>query len=338
MTYSGMFLRSYIGQQPGQNQGGWSASPDIIFAGTTPAADPTVYTSSANYNKDYGSTVYLNQVNYVYIRGFNNTTASETARIWFYYTRSDLALWPSNWFANNIQVAGNMVNYTTMTASQNEIGVTNPPFLWTPPPLNSGNNHYCAIAFAENPPLSSPPQSPAPTGYMGSTSELANFILSNPNMAWRNTVDVSVNTPSWQTTTNITGSTEGGQLQIGIQCTNMPNDSYVAFSVPGPDAQNTINVPKMQISNGNLALSLPVNWPAGFQSSITISYWQGSTNPQVGASIVPTLWIPQTQVSYETQLKTRHRPVYVHAFESPRMLYLAPVKMYVIGAVPYRFS
>ncbi|MDF2627838.1 MAG: hypothetical protein K0R39_1669 [Symbiobacteriaceae bacterium] len=338
MTYSGMFLRSYIGQQPGQNAGGWSASPDIILYGTQPANDPTIFTNSANYNTDYGSTVYLNQINYVYVRGFNNTTAAETARIWLYYTRSDLALWPSNWWSSNIQMQGANLNYTTMEASSNQIGVTNPPFLWTPPTLGGNNTHYCVVAFAENPPLSSPPQSPAPTGYMGTTQDLANYILSTPNMAWRNTIDVSQNTPTWQQVTNITGPTEGGLLQIGIQCTNMPNDAYVSFNVPGPDAQNTINVPKMQISNGNLALSLPVTWPAGFSSSIQISYWQGSQTPQKGATITPTLWIPQTQVSYELQASTRHRPVHVFAFESPKMLYLAPTKMYVIGAVPYRFS
>jgi len=251
-----------------------------------------------------------------------------------------------------VYVNGNPQNYMEVSAqTANQIIVGNPPFIWNAPPLQSGNDHYCMIAFAENPPLSHPPTSPAPTGFMGTWDDLAQYVISHPNMAWRNTIDVSSNTPTWQQIAPIAGAAAGGTFYIGIQCSNMPTDSYFAFDVPGPDSANTIHVPKTQITNPNTNLTIPVTWPANFSSSISLSYWQGATTPPVGASLQPVIIVPFQQVAMRmpellaTPLPKRMPngpltlgvPHRVFAYENPKMLNGSVIHAYVIGSMPYRF-
>ena len=102
-TYQGIFIRDYLGQVPGTTGSGWSASPDIIPYGTSIAEDPHVFIDQ--YGVDFGKNVTFNINNYVYIRGKNTTGGEITSRVWFYYTESDLCLWPQNWKSDCITVA-----------------------------------------------------------------------------------------------------------------------------------------------------------------------------------------------------------------------------------------
>lgn len=361
MANQGIFLRHYLDQTPGANDpgAGWTNSPDIVASvdsngNPQPAPDPTVFTSSSGYGQQFSNQISIGQANYIYVRGLNTTGAATLGRFWFYFVESNVVLWPQNWQSSNITVAGNNQNYADMTTplAANQVGVTNPPFIWTAPNLQQSGDHYCMIAFAQNVPTGQPlpaPQSPAPTGFMGSWDQLAQFVINNPNMAWRNTVDVSRNTPTFQYTTNIAGAPNGGQFNVGVQLTSMPTDGYFAFSVPGPDAQDSVVIPKTAIPNPNYAPTVTVNWPKGYQSSITISYWQGATTPPVGSTITPIITIPFTQVAKtmpEVMQASRGRrkrfslssPMPFLNYESPRMMYGAVQYSYIVGSMPYRFS
>jgi hypothetical protein len=309
MSYSGLFVRDNIGQTPSGGQDGWSGCPDIILYGLTPASSTGIFTSTAGYGQDFGSTVYMNQANYVYLRALNTTGGAITGAAWFYYTESDLMLWPSNWQSADILVAGEAMNYQQIAATNpNDVCVTG-AFVWTPPsfsPGHSGGDHYCCIAWMENPPLQPPPWTPLQSiPNFTDCTQLANFVCAHSNMGWRNTVDVSQAGPSWQQTVTVTGPTGGGQFKIGIACDNMPTDGYFAYSVPGSGGVPTVNFPKTLIWDPDAAPTTTVTWPAEFATSITISWWQGAIVPPKGAAISPVVILPSSQVDSKALIKAR---------------------------------
>ena len=141
MSYSGFFVRENIGQtvDGGQDPSQWSASPDIILCGIKAPPNTTDFTTPQGYATDYGNIVYMNQVNYVYLRALNATTAAATGRAWFYYAESDLCLWPSKWMSTNILVDGiGMNNQKIIATGGNQVCVSG-PFLWTPPYFHDGS-------------------------------------------------------------------------------------------------------------------------------------------------------------------------------------------------------
>ena len=79
MSYSGFFLRHALGDNPaGPSRGAWSASPDIIPAGTQPIANPAQPVSQAGYNSDEGKPISDGSVNYIYVRGLNASPGAAT--------------------------------------------------------------------------------------------------------------------------------------------------------------------------------------------------------------------------------------------------------------------
>ena len=302
------FVRDNLGQQPGQQGTSWSSCPDLILMGLQPAQDPTVFTTPTGYATDYGSTVYAQNPpvqNFVYLRALNTGAASPqapvTGRAWFYWVESDLALWPMNWNATLITVAGNPANYQDLSAtSNNQVVIPNLPFLWGPPPPVSGQ-HYCVISWIESPPSQQPQNPVLSIGTLGTFDALVNFVLSNPNMGWRNTADVSAQL-TWSYSTNITGPTQPGAFWVGVQCTNMPTDGQIGFSIPGPNPSIPPIISNMgPITNPNMYNSVMINnWPGNSQSSITVDYKQGATAPPKGANVIVTLMVPKPGMSEET--------------------------------------
>lgn len=345
--YQGLFLRHYEGQVPGENGTGWSESPDIIPYGTTFADDPNVF--ATNYNQDYGSEVYFEVENWVYMRGKNTAPGSHSATISFFYTESDLALWPKNWRSDNITYKGIAQNWATVTANTTgEVVVTNPGFEWKPPafpPGHSQGDHYCLVAYADN---TAQQKSFDPTtfGSVLTFDDLGNIIKSHPNMAWRNTVDVPTDLPTWQRVVNITGPTQTSQYKVGLQFTNMPTDGYFDFQVPGPDSHNYIKYPKTKINKSSQTIAVTVTYPGGFDTSITFSYYQGATPPPVGALITPVAFVPDPDNPFGNEIVTIYNNVInpfrrsnvVFAYDSPALVSITPTPVITIGAVPHRFT
>lgn len=102
---------------------------------------------------------------------------------------------------------------------------------------------------------------------------------------------MSNSNPTWQKSFPVVAPPEASTLIVGLQCNNMPTDGFVAMTVPGPDAQNSVNIPKTPITSPNMLLASQVTWPANYSTEATVTYWQGATAPQSGASISPVLWI-----------------------------------------------
>lgn len=344
--YRGLFLRHYLGEQPDGRRSSlaWTDSPDIIANGTRPAEDPTIFTTRASYDREQANTVQIRQLNYVYVRGLNTTAGKLDARLWLYYASSNAVIWPQDWrqggiFVNNPDQPQNWVEITDLDPGA--IGVSTPVFHWQADAPNAGA-HFCMIAFAENPPLSNPPRSPKPVGSMGTWDELAEYVRSHPNMAWRNTIDVSSAGPTWTVTEPIEGARDGGEFNVGVKFKDMPTDGFFAFSVPGYDAGSTLVVPdppdqKLRIPKSGTSIMLTLTWRRGFRSSISVSYWQGATRPPKGANIMPIIGVEEE--SLRGAPADGHRPaVELDLYESNRRgARFQAVRMQVVGSIPFQY-
>jgi len=343
------FVRDNLGQQPGQPGTAFSASPDIILAGAQPALDPAQFATPAGYATDYGGVVVQAQPNFVYLRALGTGAPPQSGRAWLFYTDSALALWPSQWRGDMIEVAGNPANYQAVTASaQDQVCQPDLPFVWMPP-FEQPGSHYCMISWWESPPAE-PPTSPV-EGLPAFTTfdALVTFVLDHPQMGWRNVVDVSQAGPDWTQTTSLTGPTPAQPFLIGVQCHDMPTDGAFSFMVPGPTPDiPTIVMPasgRQPILNPDFqCMAMVSDWPSGAQSSITLNYWQGATAPPQGATITVILTIPAEQASTELTERVRaerpdllHRPAAMAAGEGTEKTEERLSEGIVIGAVTYRF-
>lgn len=292
--YKGIFLRSYIGQDTGVAGASWNASPDIIVSGTNVSEDPQSIIASYNTNPPNNKLV-LNKVNYIYVRGKKTAYTGSKARIWLYYVENASALFTLQWRGEEIKVAGENRNYIDVdTSGAGDIIMNEIPFVWSPPQLSTRNpaDYYCLIAMVENNP-GDPADWRRPDDFkngkfFASLDDLGSKILANHNVAWRNTTTVQPTTvPTWEMVYAI--QMPIGSAFIGVQCKDMPNDAYVEFQVAGNTAASTIIIPKMQIVVPNLRVGNVVNIPAEIKTSITVTYYQGATNPPKGANISPVL-------------------------------------------------
>lgn len=350
MSYSGLFIRHAIGATPSTNTGAWTDSPDIIPWGTAPYPQPSDFTTDANYDNgyyDHHTDFYIKQPNYVYVRAKNVATAAQPGRFWFYYTPSSVVTWPQKWLDAKITVDGQTTNHIDVSASSaNQIIVNTTPFVVVPDPPPVGD-HFCLIAFAENG-QSEPPMSPKPEGAMPTWDDLANYVLNHPNMGWRNVTPVSSGAATWTESTPLSGAPAGGQFNVGVECKDMPTDGSVSFAVQGPDAKGTVNKPNMPITDPNMRFTVPITWPAGYSSSIEITYTKGATPPPAGAYITPAV-----DYSTETLFQALVGSGDMNPFLLTRLVHgsrtvpvLHPQKdallgisiMYMVGSLPYRFD
>lgn len=345
--YQGLYLRHYLGQTPDgrSSSQAWTDSPDIILTGTQPAVDPTIFTTRESYAREQPNTVDNDQLNYVYLRGLNTTAGRLDARLWLYWAQSNAVLWPQDWkpggiFVNDPEKPQNWIDVTGL--DPNAIGVSTPVFHWQANSPVAGA-HFCMIAFAENPPLSLPPRSPKPAGSMGSWDQLAAFVQAHPNMAWRNTIDVSGAGPTWTQTAPLDGAEDGGEFQVGLKFKDMPTDGWIAFNVPGYDAGSSVVMPdppdqKYRIPKSNGSILVSLDWRKGFRSSISVSYWQGATPPPQGANITPVVGVMAEALEGIVE-DPYLRSVELDLYESAEIgASFAVEKMHIVGSIPFQYD
>ena len=120
----------------------------------------------------------------------------------------------------------------------------------------------------------------------------------------------------------------------------MPTDGYVQYQIPG-QAGSGADSGKVPISNPNMMNTVPLTWDPNGVSSITISYWQGATNPPLGAIIAPVVIYPSSLMSAETlAFVRRHRPTALrrfNVFESTEMDFQMAIYAVILGATPFKF-
>ena len=274
--YQGLLIRRSLKDQP------WTDCPDIWVAGTGPLPDPSILVSQ--YDKDSPNAITSQANNFIYVRGQNTTSGALTARVWLYWVNAsgnpDLILWPDNWGEAGLNVTS--IEVTASTA--NQVAYTNPPFLLDGKVLTG--SHYCLVTVVENPPLSNPAKDPRPTTYMGDMNHLAAYFASHPNMGWKNTSWQTVTQPTWQRTAAVPGPTAGGLFYIGVRCKSMPTDGQYALAMAGPDADGSISTGPLPITTPGMLSMQPVTWPANYNSTLVLTYYQGKTAPTPDVSSI----------------------------------------------------
>jgi hypothetical protein len=90
----------------------------------------------------------------------------------------------------------------------------------------------------------------------------------------------------WQQEFPITGPPAGGQLYVGVACTNVPVGAQVRFTVPDPPLDSVW----CEIEDSDVTIVDEVSWPPDLNTSITI-YYDGPQPPS-DATIQPVLMIP----------------------------------------------
>jgi hypothetical protein len=342
MSYQGIFIRDYVGELPDGPLGtSWTNSPDLFCNGTSPIIDISSLTNQTNYLQGLPNAqvqVPLQQ-NYVYIRGINTVDGSQTSTIYFYYVDTSIVLWPQNWKTANVMIDNKEQNWVKVTASQlNQIVTGDKPFIWTPPRQGI---HYCIVGWVKN---GADQDTPPDLYSIGAVNDMANFILTHPNVGWKNTIEVDATQPTIQNSSPIIGPADGGSLNIGIQCQNLPTDGKISFSVQGPDAANTINVVDLPIRDVNMAVTVKVTWPANYQSTLVFSYFKGAKNPPDGANIIPIVGTMGTGADF-IELVSNIAPkrlVEGQHFESPdhfgsnSATQIPPSKLFIVGSVPFK--
>lgn len=292
MSYTGIFIRDDLGQLPDQGVAGWSDCPDIIFNGTVVAPTPSTFTTAASYATRVPNTVYINQNNYIYLRGLNTNPAGQASHMFFYFTESDLMLWPKNWRSDHITVAGVNQNWSMLEASApNIVAVTQQPLMWAPPPLaGSQYDHYCVIAWADNSGGTPVPPDFASLNQFTSCEQLAAFIQANQNMGWCNTNDIYGTPPNYTYSTGVNMQAGGGTVNLSVSFIDVPADGTFNVNLAGSSPANTISEAGLKISDYQGGFNVQgLSFPANFSSSLQVEWFQGPTNPPVSAQVQVSL-------------------------------------------------
>lgn len=244
-----------------------SASPDIIPMGQSALSDPRDLIADENWGRDYGSSTYASQANYIYLRGRNLGETETEGRLSLYYSPGSLLLWPTDPVDPNKGWARHPVstsfgeNFQVVRPKAGERFVTGEGFLWVPEPIY--NDHYCLVGRV------STERNPNPIPEVGTLTDFAKYISEHPDMAWRNVVTINPAHPATTTRVNYSQGSEGGEVILVLRCENAPNGSRVEFScgTTGPDpmikmagvVQNTDTTAGPRY-NLTLYTTIPDNW------------------------------------------------------------------------------
>jgi len=285
-TYDGLFVRQFSGQTASQPGTGAQTSPDIISTGVNPAPNAALFTDPGQYDSGAVSAAVSSGVpNFIYLRVKNPNNGARRARVYLY--AGDTATPALGGLqTGGFTVAGAPQNWVDLEAdAANEILVSTVPVVWVPPVPQPGSIQPFLLTYVDG---SDDPQPPdfSVVGY-GQLSAVQLFVGTQPQLSW---VAVTVTAPSSAPTFAKQFAftpPSAGSYYLGVQLQNMPSDGTFTVGAPGPDSANTLVMPSFHAPSPNAAVVWKVAFPAGFASSLVLSYWQGQTVPSnAGATLV----------------------------------------------------
>ncbi|HKO19666.1 MAG TPA: hypothetical protein VJU82_12345 [Acidobacteriaceae bacterium] len=190
MSNTGINMRQALGTPPATAPAAWLYSPDVLPF-TSAASDTTLLTT--RYDTPFSQAPMPTQGNYVYVRGKNASTASQTATVYLYSVQhnplagmfSDF-LSPSNWDSSPFTVGGTAGNSVKMTAAnQNDVVLGATPLIWTPPAQESVTSEYILIAWID--PGGSPPPNFSSMQPFKKLDDVRQYVESQPNLVMLDT-------------------------------------------------------------------------------------------------------------------------------------------------------
>jgi hypothetical protein len=282
---NGLFARQFPGQTVYQPGTGAQTSPDIIVTGPQAAQDASSFATQSSYNSTpLNQGLTLGERNLIYLRVINPNNIQQSARVYLYYATST-AVSPPEWTSQGFTVAGKKRNWVDLEADTlNQVLVTTVPVVWTAP----SQGQYILIAYVD---ASENPQPPdfSPFGYTEAAT-ITQVVATQPQIVW---LSLNSTAPSQVPTMSFDSSLPthavATQQFVGIQFKNIPADGTVSISIPGPDAADTIVNTSLHIPDPNAVVVWPVSYPANFQNSVLVNYFQGATPAPGGANILPII-------------------------------------------------
>ncbi|MBS7539527.1 hypothetical protein [Ancylobacter lacus] len=277
--YGGILLRQNLddkGLMP--RTGGWTASPDIIAAGTQPVHDPQAYFGSdTSYASDPTQEVVKEAPNYIYVRGKNvigGDPQTGTARV--FAARQSLFLYPSQWLENPLTTSRGETVSEIASVAANTVGVTIDPFVWVPKEVSE---HYCLVGFISTPDY--PFEKQKPSNAVTSLNDLAAWIGANGGTGWHNVQFASGQAATFTNSTTYPASSTPAKIQFAITCISCPVGSQVSFSCGTPLPDGTyINLPPTTITKpSQIGFVVDYDVPAGWTSPIYYSYYANGNPP-----------------------------------------------------------
>jgi hypothetical protein len=276
--YNDVYVRKNLGDTgmvPAS--GGWTQSPDIIPNGTTLIHD-TVKTLTDSWNSDVGQPTVLNQQNYFYVRAKNLHDGPQEATFELYYCPRSLFLFPSLWCESIMTTSD---GHTQVEATAEQKGdVLVPTNAFTNVTANQqkvpiSDEHHCLIARV----ITTDHPNPLPGDDISDMDALAEYMLDNPNMAWRNVALVRKDIPTFTHYFDLDTGDDAGTVLMGLDCKNITVGSSVAFScgdpIPsGDDVGKLIELVKSPVTQPDLFIGqMQLNLPAHFKTQVSYSYW-----------------------------------------------------------------
>lgn len=327
--YTSVLLRQNLSDQgliP--RTGGWTATPDLIAAGTAPIADPQgTFSAAASYATDPTQPVVENAPNYFYVRGINLDSSATTAEARVFYAPQSLFLYPVQWLQNAMQTSRGANVSPIASIAPNGIGVTTDPFSWVPP---TTDQHYCLIGFISTPAV--PFSTQQPPNAVSSLDDLAAWIGNTGGTGWHN-VQWASGSATFTNSTVYPASSTASSIHMSLTCTGLPVGSEVSFScgTPLPDG-TVISLPKTVVSSsGQIGFFLPLEIPANWTSPISYSYYANGGTPLPTFSLAMSASI--VKQSDDDAFAAFARPAH-EVFPNHHLVDLASGKLLAVGDMP----
>ena len=292
--YNSVLLRQNLSDQgllP--RTGGWTASPDLIAAGTSPIQNPLA-TLQASWGSDVTQPVVINATNYFYLRGQNLGTAATAAEGRIFYAPQSLFLYPQQWLQNVMLTASGKDVSKIDSIAANGKGVTTDPLIWKPQ-RGVDAEHHCLVGFISTPAY--PFESQKPPNAVKSLDDLAAWIGKNGGTGWHNVQFTSAGSPTFTNYSNYPASDKPARMQLAITCIDCPVGSQVAFSCGTPLPDGTyINLPLTTVTKSDqFGVVLEYDIPAGWASPISYSYNDQGKPPGPNFSVSMSASIKETK-------------------------------------------
>lgn len=218
-------------------------------------------------------------------------------------------LLPSQWSPSGFElVPGTPQNFLDITAQAvNDIAYSPSPLLWKP---QTDFPHYCLVVWIDNTSTPSPPDL-SQWATFASQTDLGNFIMSHPNMSWRNTNDFTEPGQFLNAATLVNGVTGGGQVTVGLKFSGIGIGvrNKIQFNLLNSDGSINYSSPTTDIVTNTF--SETINWPANAPTPTLIYTYTPATQALAGGEqiLVFTSFLPPA--SMLKRLMLRHPKVLV---------------------------
>ncbi|HEY4281187.1 MAG TPA: hypothetical protein VGM91_23435 [Conexibacter sp.] len=240
------------------------ASPDVILGGPKP--DPNYVTE---YGKAFNATGDFDGTNYVYARARNAGKQLAVGTVTAYAARlSDLPN-QADWVKLQTRADG---SDTPISAKPGAVAVNGVPLIWEPQGAPAPSVPWCLIAEVtgdDDPPIKVPSTVTDKAGFdawIAQQTRIAYLIVQESHVA-----PPALPSFSWSRKIDLENS-DDTTLAAAVTCTDGPAGGVLAFSFDTPDkAGQPIGLGTTQYRLGT-SYSQTRTVPAGFESTITITF------------------------------------------------------------------